>query len=99
MNACVRDIADLPERENLEPAAVREDGFLPPDELMHASRFFDNFFSRLQMQVIGITEQHVGTERDQFFMRDALHSSSRSYGHEERRGDIAVSSFQSAASA
>lgn len=50
------------EAENLVAAAVREDGAIPIHEAMQSAELGDEFRARPEGQVIGIAENHLGTD-------------------------------------
>src|SRR3989344_3500833 len=73
----------MTEGEDLKSSGVREDGLWPINELMQASCLLDRLFSRLKVEMIGITEEDLCAELQEMVVRETSHSSRGSYRHEE----------------
>jgi len=85
--------ADLGQRfqaVNLETAAVGQNGLGPGDEGMQPAHRPDGFGSGAEEQVVGITEDQVGSEGRDLVMGQALDRALAGDGGESRRRDVSV---------
>ena len=87
----VSQFAVLGKGEDLEAAAVGQDGTVPPVELVQASGTLDDVHTGTQVQVIGVAQDDLGLDvLAQFGHMDSLDGSHGAYWHEDRGLDLAV---------
>ena len=100
INAFLSDTAKLCQREHLKSAAVCENWLVPVHKLVQSAHLTDDFISRTQMQVIGITKFYLTFQ----FIRQvngryaAFDGRSSSYIHKEGCLNGAVYGFKDASS-
>ena len=99
VNTFVCNLADCPERKYLKAAGVCENRLLPANEVMDASCFLHDGFSRLKMKMIGVAEENLGTKFDQILMREPLHRAAGPNGHEKRSFNQTVGGVKATATA
>ena len=88
--ALLAQLAQVAKAEDLEAAAVGQDGSIPAHERMQAAELLDQLRARPQHQVIGVGEDDLRACLAQFFRRDAFDGGLRADGHEDGRRDGAV---------
>ena len=89
-HAFLRDLAQVAEAEDLEPAAVRQDGAVPVHELVQAAGLADEVHARAQEEMIRIRENDARAEIAQLIRRDALDGRLRADRHEDWCREAAV---------
>ena len=82
--------ARMRQREDLEPARVRQDRALPAHETVNAARAPENLRPGTQQQVVGIREQDLRARVLQRLRKLRLHRGLRADRHEERRLHLVV---------
>ena len=82
--------ADLGEAEDLEPAAVGEDGLLPIHEGVQAAGELDDVHAGADVEMIGVAEDDLRIHLQQFTGVERLHAGLRAHGHENGRIDDAM---------
>ena len=88
-------LPDFRETENLEPAAVGENRFVPIHELVQAISSPDHVEAGAQIQMVGVAENDLGVHLVEFTQVERLHAGLRADGHEHGRFDDAVRGGQS----
>ena len=58
-DAFLRNFAETGETENLETAAIGQNGAVPIHKLMQAAHFPDNIYSRPEVEVVVIGQDHT----------------------------------------
>jgi hypothetical protein len=76
------DLADFGEAEDLEPAAVRENGAFPVHELVQAAGGPDDVESRAEVEMIGVAEDDLGAHFAEFARVEGLDAGLGANGHE-----------------
>ncbi len=61
-DALFGDRAHFGERPNLEATGIGEDGLLPGGEIVKSAHFLDEFISRAQPEMIGVSEDDLCAE-------------------------------------
>jgi len=92
-DALLGDFAQLREREDLVPAAVRKNWAIPTHEIVQAAKMFDNVESRPNEQVVGVSENNLRIQLAEFARTNALHAALCSHWHKCGRIDHAMRSF------
>jgi hypothetical protein len=92
------DLTEAREREDLEAAAVGEDGAVPVHEVVDATQALDAPVAGSQKEVIGVDQEDVGTRVPDLFGHEGLHGGERADGHEGGRADGAVAGGNQAGS-
>ena len=95
-HAVVPDIAQLRERENLEPAAVGQDRSVPAHKTVQPTKVADQLAARPQVEMIGVAQDDLRTDLVQVCGRQRLHCALGADRHEDRRLDRAMARRQSA---
>ena len=78
------------QREDLETAAIGEDGFIPAHELMDAAGAFDDVGSRAVVEMVGVGEDDLRPELFERVGHHAFDGSGGSHRHEDGGLDIAM---------
>src|ERR1700677_4899166 len=94
VDAFFRDPAEFSERENLEPAAVGQDGPSPAHESMKSAKMFNDLQARSQEEVIGVTENNLCSDRTELVRGHRLDGTLGSDRHEDWSFDGPVSRAQ-----
>src|SRR5215467_11098047 len=84
-DALFGDFAQFRERENLEPAAIRENGTIPAHEIVQAAKMFDDVESRPNEQMISVSENNLRIQLAEFPRTHCLHRTLCADWHESRR--------------
>ena len=82
----VVDAIEVPQAEHLEAARVGQHRAVPAHKSMQAPGFGHHLLTRLQMQVIGVREHHLGACLRQLFSGHTFNRAEGAHGHESRRG-------------
>ena len=53
------DVAQLGQRKNLKPTAVRQNGAIPPGKAVKPSQLLDDFISGTKMKMVGVAKLHL----------------------------------------
>ena len=89
--ALFSELADSGKREYLEAAAVGEDRAVPAVELMQSACRLDDFESRAQVEMVGVSQDDLGLYLlAQFFEMYTLYAAHSSHRHEDRSLDLSV---------
>ena len=92
--ALFREFANAREGKHLEAAAVGEHGAVETVELMQAAGFLNDVQPRAEVEVIGVAEDNLRLDVVfEFAQVHAFHAAERPHGHEYRRFNLAVVSF------
>src|SRR5690348_17249377 len=83
-------LAELTQTEDLEATRIRQDRAIPSHEAVQPAHPPHVLDSWPQIEVIGVPEQNLDSEFFEQILRDALHRSESSHGHEHRRLDDPV---------
>ena len=78
------------QRENLEPAGIREHRFLPTHEAVNASHITENFWAWPQEKMVGIRQKNLRTRFLQKTRCLRLHGGMRSHRHKKRGSHLIV---------
>ena len=80
------ELATVRQREDLEAAAIGENGTLPPVELVQPAGLVQDIEARAQVQVIGVAQDYLGLDVvAQLALMHSLDRRHRAHGHEDRR--------------
>ena len=96
LDAVRLDLAERGEAEDLESAAVGQDGVVPVLELVQAAGAPDQPGARTEHQVVGVPEDDLDIQLLQFARGHRLHRGARADRHEDRGMDRAVGGLQHA---
>lgn len=99
MHPLMFDVQIVAHREDLESSGVCEDGFVPTEEPVESSSLCDHVFPGLEVEVIGVTEEHLRTEGEEIRVRYSPHCSSCCNGKKEGGFDCAVGGRKSSTAA
>src|SRR5215468_1055111 len=86
-------LADLPEiaqAENLKTAGVCKQRSLPAHEFVESTQVAHQLVPGAQIEMVGVAENDLRAQLFQHILRNALHRSSSSHRHEDRRLHLAV---------
>ncbi len=97
LHAFFGDLADPGEGEDLEAAAIGEDGFVPVCKLVQSAGSTHDLHARPHKEVISVSQNDLCTERLQLHGMDSFHRGLRADGHEDGRLDRAMRGVQPAA--
>ena len=84
----------IAQAEDLEAAAVGEDGQAPAHECVQAAEAADELVAGPQVEVIGVAEDDRGAAVEQVAAAQSLDGCLRAHRHEHGRVDDAVRGFQ-----
>jgi len=90
MHALLGDPPQGAEAEDLEPAAVGEDGAVPVHEPVETPVVPDQLVARTQVEVVGVAEDDLGPRLLEPRRGHGLDGSLRPHGHEDGRAHLAV---------
>jgi hypothetical protein len=96
LDAVRLDLANLGKAEHLKSAAVREDGFLPVDEIVQSARRADDVHAGADVEMIRVAENDLRAHLVKFARVERLDAALRAHGHEDRRVHHAMLGGQSA---
>lgn len=89
------DFADFGEAEDLETAAVREDGQGPVHESMETAGGLDDLHARADGEVVGVAEENLRAHFEQFAGVQSLDTGLGADRHEDRGVDDATGGRES----
>ena len=72
LDAVRHNFADFCQAENLEPAAVREDGLVPVDESVQPAGGADDVEAGTDVEMVGVAENDLCAHLDQFTLFRSL---------------------------
>ncbi len=78
------DAPALGKAEDLIPAAVGQDGPIPPGEPMQATEPSDQFIARTKVEMVGVAENDLGARLLEVLEEHPLHRALGAHGHERR---------------
>jgi len=84
-HAVLLDFANLGEAENLEAAAVGENGFGPVDELVEITGGGDDVEAGAEMEMVGVAENDLRAHLEEFARVEGLNAALCADGHEHGR--------------
>ena len=82
--ALLGDLGQLLQAEDLESAAIGEDGPIPVHKLVQAAETPDQLMAGPDIEMIGITEDNLGIHLGQVFRGDGLHRAQSAHRHKYR---------------
>src|SRR3954468_25048060 len=85
-----RQLAQVAQREDLEPAGVRKHAPIPRHEAMEPAEFADVLMSRPKIEMIGVAEDNLSAEFFEDVLRNRLNAGDCADGHEHWRFNDAV---------
>ena len=86
----LRDPPQGAQAEDLEPAAVGEDGPVPVHEPVKPPVLADQLVPRPQVEVVGVAQDDLGAGLLEPLRRHGLHGSLGPHGHEDGRAHLSV---------
>ena len=89
-------LAQGTQAEDLEAAAVRQDGSVPGGKAVQAAMAGHQFVARAQIEMVGIAQDDGRTHCGQIVGRNGLDGTHRAHGHEDGCGNVAVCGMQNA---
>ena len=91
VGALLGELAVVAEAENLEAAAVGEDGAVPAVELVQSARPGDYVHPGTQIQVVGVAQDYLGVHGIVQLVRvHGLYRADGAHGHKDGGEDLAV---------
>ena len=93
-DAILGNARQIAQAEDLETAAVGEDGQAPAHELVQPAEAADELVAGPQVEVIGVAEDDRGAAVEQIAGAQGFYGRLRAHRHEYRRVDDAVRRFQ-----
>ncbi len=90
IHALVIDAIEIAKTEDLKSTGIGEHRSVPAHEPMQSACGLHNRLARLQMQVVGVRQHHLGTGGCQLVRADPLHGGEGPHRHEPRRIDNPV---------
>ena len=93
-HAILGNARQIAQAEDLEAAAVGEDGQAPAHEVVQPAETADEFVAGPQVEVIGVAEDDRGAAVEQVAGTQGLYGCLRAHRHEHGRVDDAVRRFQ-----
>ncbi len=95
-SALVVDPGEPGEREDLEPAAVGQDGAVPVHEPVQPAKGLDHLAPGPQVEVVGVAQDDLGAGGRKLLGRHRLDRAERADRHEDRGLDRPVGGFENA---
>src|SRR5215471_14921846 len=84
------DLPEIAEAENLKTAGVRKQRPLPAHEFVESTQVAHQLVPGAQIEMVGVAENDLRAQLFQHILRNALHRSSSSHRHEDRRLHLTV---------
>ncbi len=95
-DALLGDLAELGERPDLEAPGVGKNRFVPGGKTVEPTHFLDQLVARAEPEVVGVAEDDLRSQLDEFVGVQGFHGPLGADGHENRSFHRAMRELESA---